>query len=568
MNVSDRHSVAFGRWCPEDLRRIHEQLDELAADRDQLGELLQVAIEINSGLELDATLHRIVRAAKTMTAARYGAIGVWGEDGALASFIYDGMDEKTAAAIGGLPVGKGLLGFLRDGTAPVRLSDLAEHPASAGLPDGHPPLRAFLGMPIQVRGKPFGSLYLADDRGDFAFAEADETSARALASVAAVAIDNARLFGQARAAARWTDASREITAAVLCDDDPYLRPLQLIVRRVCELTDAEQGIVLVPADPEQPQSEVDTLVVSAAYGCHVDDVLDQRVPIEGSTTGAVFRSGEPVITEAFRRPIRAFTDVGERPAIVVPLRSEQQCLGVLAVARNDFGPRFDTAYLDLVRDFADHTAIALTMARARCSATELAMLTDRERIAHDLHDQVIQRVFAVGMDLQGLSARVRPPEASERLSSCIDELQAVISEIRSTIFNLQKPVHGAFAKRIRHAFHRLTEDRDVAATLSLSGPMGAVDPPLADDAEAVVLEGLSNAVRHLGASAISVEITVGDDLIIGICDNGRGLAPGDQRRSGLANLAASARAAGGDFAVDLPPSGGTRLTWSAPLSSA
>lgn len=566
--MSNRQQRAFGRRHTDDLRRIHEQLDELAADRDQMGQLLQVAVEIGSDLELNATLQRIVRAARGMTSARYGAIGVWGTDDLLSDFVHDGMDEGTVQAVGHPPVGKGLLGFLRQGTDPVRLDNAAEHPSAVGFPQHHPGMRAFIGVPIVIRGEPFGSLYLADDRPDFAFAEADEMTVRALASIAAVAIDNARLLDHARATVRWTDAGREITAAVLGGDDPYLRPLQLIVGRACELTGAEQGIVLVASDPEQPFDDVDTLVVSTAAGRYADDVLGQRVPVHGSTTGAVFRSGQPVIAEAFGHSIPFFTDVGERPVVVVPLRSERQNLGVLALARNASAPRFQAGDLDLVCDYAYHTAIAIVIARARGTANELAMFTDRERIAHDLHDQVIQRVFAVGMDLQGVVARVRSPALNERLSNSVDELQAVITEIRSTIFNLQKPAeaHGAFAKRIRHAFQRLTEDREMAATLTVSGPMEVVAPSLVDDAEAVVLEGLSNAVRHSGAAAVAVEIAVGEDLVVEVCDDGQGIPAESRRRSGLANLAARARAAGGELVIDTPPSGGTRLIWSVPLA--
>ncbi len=547
---------------------MHEQIDELVADRDQMGQLLQVAIEISSELNLDATLQRIVRAAMTMTGARFGAIGVWGPDGMLSSFIHDGMDEHRAHLIGHLPVGKGLLGLLREHTEPLRLENLSEHPGSAGFPEHHPGMRAFLGMPIVIRKEPFGSLYVTDDRKEHGFTEADEIAARALASIAAVAIDNARLFDQTRAAARWTSASREITAALLSGAEPHLRPLNMIASRAQELTDAEQVIVLVPEDSEMPDAEVDTLVVSAAVGVHASEVLGQHIPVADSTTGAVFRSGEPVITETFRRQIQAFTDVGERPAIVVPLRSEEHTLGVIAVARNASAPRFDESYLDLVRDFANHATIALTMARARRSTTELAMLADRERIAHDLHDQVIQRVFAVGMNLQGVVPRLRSPDLAQRLNNSIDELQRVITEIRSTIFNLQHRAgaHG-LAKRIQDAFAQLTDDREEAVRLTMSGPMSVVDAFLADHAEAVLVEALSNALRHSGATAITVEVAVGDDLRIEITDDGHGIPPDNERRSGLANLARRAQDAGGDLAIVSAPASGTRLTWMAPLSA-
>lgn len=550
------------------MRRIHDQLDELAADRDQMGLLLQLAIEISSDLELDPTLHRIISAALTLTGARYGAIGVWGSDGLLTSFVHDGMDDESVERIGHLPVGKGILGELRERTELLRLDDLTQHPASAGFPDGHPPMRAFLGIPIRIREQVFGSLYVADDRVGHSFSESDEVTAQALASVAAVAIDNARLFEVTRIASLWTSASREITAAIL-SDGKHFRPLQLIAERVCELTEAEQAIVLFPEDADQPADEVDTLVVSAAVGRYADEVLGQRIPVEGSTSGSVFRSGEPLITETFRKPIQAFTDVGERPAVVAPLCADGQSLGVLVVARSVNAPRFGTEYLNLVGDFAGHAAIALTIDRARHYAAELALLGDRERIAHDLHDQVIQRVFAVGLDLQGAIARIREPELAQRLSRSVDELQAVITEIRSTIFNLQHPADSGegLAARIHTVFDQLTSNRDVAATLNLTGPLSIIAPELAAHTEAVVTEAVSNAVRHSGADKITVSIAVGDNLSIVVTDDGSGIPADNKRSSGLRNLARRAESVGGVFRLSDVESGGTQLIWRAPLTA-
>ncbi|HZE16085.1 MAG TPA: GAF domain-containing protein, partial [Mycobacterium sp.] len=524
--MSDDEAESAFRLCrPDDLSRMHEQLEELGANCEQMGHLLQVAIEISSDLDLDATLHRIVAAALSMTKARYGAIGIWAPDGTLASFVHSGMDPDTVRRVGHLPVGKGVLGALRDRTEPLRLTDLTEHPAATGFPEHHPRMRALLGVPIVIRGAAFGSLFVTDDRPGHGYSEGDEITVRALASVASVAIDNARLFDRVRAAARWTAASREITAALLSDADPHLRPLQLIAQRAAELTEAEQAIVLVPPDPDQPSAEVDHLVVSAAVGGHATEVLGQEVPVKGSTTGEVFRSGEPLITETFRRPIPAFTDVAERPTIVMPLRSEQQALGVIVVARNTAAPPFGDEYLELVRDFADHAAIALTLATARRYARERALIVDRERIARDLHDQVIQRVFAVGLDLHGVIARLRSPQLAARVTHSVDELQAVIDDIRRTIFNLQHPLAGPsdFAERIQHAVARLTDNRDEVTTLRMTGPTTTVSDELAEHAEAVVVEALSNAVRHAEAATIAVEVSVTDQLRIEITDDGRGI---------------------------------------------
>ncbi|OBI28283.1 histidine kinase [Mycobacterium sp. E1386] len=563
----DEGKSAFGLRSPDYLSRMHEQLDELVAERQQMGQLLQVAIEIGSDLELDAVLHRILAAAIGMTGARYGAIGVWSSEGTLASFVHSGMDADTVGLVGHLPVGKGVLGALRDRTEPLRLAQLSDHPAAVGFPEHHPPMGAFLGMPVIIRGAVFGSLYVTDDRPGHAFSEADEVTVRALASAASVAIDNARLFDRVRAGARWTDASREISTALLTESQPDLPPLQLIAERAAELTDAEQAIVLVPADPDLPSDEVDRLVVSAAVGLHANAVLGQEVPVRGSTTGEVFRSGRPLLTETFRRPIPAFTDVGERPAILMPLRSDQQTLGVIVVARNSEARPFDEEHLDLVRDFADHAAIALTLATERRNARDLSVLVDRERIARDLHDQVISRVFAVGMELQGVVARLRSPQLAARVTESVDELQAVIGDIRRTVFDLQHPQarRRSFSERVQDAFGRLTGDDNEGTTLRMAGTMTAVSDELAAHAEAVIREALGNAVRHSRAASIAVEVTVTDELLIEVTDDGSGTRPDHQSRCGMDAITRRARDLGGDCAITSPPGGGTRVRWSAPL---
>jgi signal transduction histidine kinase len=546
---------------------MDEQLDELVAERAQIGQLLELVIGIPSDLDLDATLHRIISAALSMTGARYAAIGLWSSAETFTSFVHAGIDEATVQLIGHLPVGKGVLGVLRDRTDPLRMDNLTQHPAAAGFPEHHPPMRAFLGMPIIMRDKVFGGLFVADDRPGHAFTESDEVTARALASAASVAIDNARLFERVSASARWTHASRQITTALLSDGDPRLRPLQLIVERAAELTDAEQAIVLVPADHDQLSDEVVTLVVSAATGVHADEVLGQEIPISESTTGEVFRSGEPLLTERFRRPIQAFTDVGERPAIVMPLRAKSDIRGVIVVARNTNDAPFDESYLDLVRDFAGHAAIALELAAAREQALDLGLLAERERIAHDLHDQVIQQLFATGLDLQGTAARSRSPEITDRLTRAIDSLQGTIETIRSSIFALQHvtPSRGGLRQRINALIAQLTEDRDIQTSVEFSGPLTAVGDGLAEHAESVISEAVSNAVRHSGATHLKVAIQIGDEFVIDVTDDGRGIPATNTRSSGLTNMAGRAEQVGGHCEISTPPTGGTHVHWAAPL---
>ncbi len=333
--------------------RVHAQLDELVAARDQMEQLVRVIVEIGSDLDLDVTLHRIVDAAMELTGAPYGALGIRAPDGSLVSFVYAGMDDDTARRLGDLPVGAGL-----------RVDDVSADAQAGGLHSHDPPLRALLGIPITVRAADFGSLYLADDRPGRVFSDIQEGAVRAMATAAAAAIDNARLFERERESAKWTKASREITTALL-SGAPQTGPLQLIVNRALELSDAEQAILLVPREPDLPADEVDTLVVAATAGRYSSEVIGRQVPMEGSTTGGVARRGLPLITDSFPYPIEGFTDVGERSAIVMPLIADERVLGVIAVARHPQQPPFGNDYLELVSDFARHASIALALAAGR-----------------------------------------------------------------------------------------------------------------------------------------------------------------------------------------------------------
>jgi signal transduction histidine kinase len=547
--------------------RVREELDALLIARDQTERLLRAIVDIGSELELSATLQRIVDAGKNLTDAPYGALGVRGPDGTIVAFLQDGVTTELVERIGHFPAGKGLLGVSLNEAETVRLDDVSTHPATVGFPEHHPRMRAFLGVPIKIGGMVFASLYLADDDSSRTFSEIDEMMARSLAAAASTAIVNAQLFERVTATAEWTKASREITTALLAGIGQTASPLQLIADRARELTGAEQSIVLVPPDLDLPASDVDTLVVSAAAGVNSELVLGQEVPIEGSTTGAVFRTAEPVITDSFRYPILAFTDVGERPAVVVPLQARDRVVGVIAVARAVREPPFENGHLELIGDFAGQAAMALTLATARDQARELMLVADRERIAHDLHDHVIQRLFSVGMDLQGTLALARSPAVANRISRTIDVMQDTINEIRATIFKLSHS--GAqdlgLRQRIPKAVAELTENRSIATEVAISGPTTVVDDRLAEQAEAVVREAVSNAVRHSGATTLKVQLDVADEVVLEITDNGRGIDPAVTRRSGLANLRRRAEQVGGVCQISTPLGGGTQVRWAAPL---
>ena len=569
MTGGDENSSALAGLAQRGLvSRMHEQLDELLAGRDQMEQLLRVFVEIGADLDLEVMLHRIIVAARELTSAPYGALAIRDPEGNLLRFVHEGIGADTVRRIGHLPVGKGLLSLSLLNTPALRIADLTAHPAAVGFPEHHPPMRAFLAVPITIRGTIFGNIYLTHDDPARVFSESDEVAARALAFAAAATIDNAQLFERERLSVKWMEASREITTALLSSAEPHRRPLQLIAERTRVLTDAEQAIVLVPADADLPYDEIDMLVVSAAVGFHAAEVLGRQVPVDGSTSGEVFRSGKPLVVESLRYPIQAFTDVGQRPAILMPLCADDQVAGVIVISRGADQPPFDESYLDLVRDFATHAAIALVLASAREDSRQLTILAERERIAHDLHDHVIQRLFAAGMDLQGTLARARSPEVAERLNRTLDDLQTIIEEIRTTIFQLKSPLgrNGDFRQRIQQVVADLTESRDIVTTIRMHGPMAAVGGELAEHAQAVTTEAVSNALRHSGASRLTIEVSVADMFILDISDNGCGIPVDNTRNSGLANMKHRAEQLGGTCEITNPPEGGTRVHWIAPLT--
>lgn len=387
-----------GRVVCELVSGVDDQLDEMTTARDQMEHLVRVIVEIGSVLDLDVTLHRIVNAAMELTGARYGALGIRGSDGSLVSFVGAGIDDDTARRFGDLPVGEGL-----------RVDDLSAHRQGVRLHEHEPHMHALLGLPITVRGADFGSLYLADDRPGRVFSDYQEGAVRALATAAGAAIDNARLFERERESARWTNASREITTALL-SGDPQTGPLQLIVNRALELAGAEQAILLVPREPDLPADDVDTLVVAATAGRYASEVIGRQVPMDGSTTGGVARRGLPLITDSFQYPIEGFTDVGERSAIVIPLIADDAMLGVIAVARDPQQPPFGNDYLDLVSDFARHAAIALALAAGREHALnqELAQADTVDDAVHAAAEELrrlwrARRVMAVTFPTHGAS---------------------------------------------------------------------------------------------------------------------------------------------------------------------
>lgn len=550
------------------LVEVQERVEQIVEGRDRLDGLLEAMLVVTSGLELDATLRAIVHSATNLVDARYGALEVHDRENRLVRFVHEGIDAETVQRIGHLPEGLGLIRLLIDDPKPLRLEDLSQHGASVGFPPHHPPMQAFLGVPIQVANESFGTLYLTDKTNGQSFSDDDEVLVQALAAAAGIAIANARLYQQAKARQSWIEATRDIATELLSGAEPAT-VFRLIAEEALKLTAADAALVAVPLDENMPAVEVAELLVLETVGSAADPITGQAIPVTGTALGEVFVSGTPRQVDRLDLDgLEQNDEVG--PALLLPLRATDTVAGVVVVLRHGSPGTFSDEQLKMMAAFADQAALALQLATSQRRMRELDVLTDRDRIARDLHDHVIQRLFAVGLSLQGAVPRTREPQVQKRLSDAVDDLQAVIQEIRTTIFDLHGASQGItrLRQRIDTAVGQFAGS-GLRTSVQYIGPLSVVDSGLADQAEAVVREAVSNAARHAKATTLTVRITVGDDLCIEVSDNGRGMPgefPGEFTGSGLTNLRRRAEDAGGEFSIQSESdSGGTLLRWSAPL---
>jgi signal transduction histidine kinase len=544
------------------LSEVQDRVEQIIEGRDRLDGLVEAMLAVTSGLDLADTLRTIVHTAIELIDARYGALGVRGHGHELTEFVYEGIDEATRERIGALPQGRGVLGFLIDEPAPIRLENIHDHPASVGFPPNHPPMRTFLGVPVRIRDEVFGNLYLTEKVTGQPFSEDDEVLAQALAAAAGIAIDNARLYEQSRARQSWIEATRDIATQLLSGIDPA-QVFHRVATEALKLTGAELAVVAVPVDADIEQADVDELVVIEAAG-ETAGVARASIQVSGTTVGQVFQQRKLYRGTAADAGLDGFLD-DAGPALVVPLRATDTVAGVVVTLRHQGAQPFTDEQLDMMSGFSDQAALAWQLASSQRRMRELDILSDRDRIARDLHDHVIQRLFAIGLAVQGTIARTRSPEAQQRLTGTVDDLQAVIHEIRTAIFDLHGGSPGAtrLRQRLDEAVAQFAGS-DVRTTMQIVGPLSVIDMPLADHAEAVVREAVSNAIRHGEATELTIRVQVDDDLSIEVTDNGSGIGD-DVTTSGLTNLRRRAEDSGGTFSIVAPAIGGTVLRWTAPL---
>ena len=554
----------------------HLRLDELLAElqtrlqavldaRDRTHALLEAVVAIGGHLELEVVLRRIVEAAVELVSARYGALGVIGEGGTLVEFVPVGLDESQIAGIAHWPEGRGLLGKLITDPRPLRMPDIAAHPESSGFPEGHPPMRSFLGVPVRIRDEVYGNLYLTEKQGGAEFDDEDQALVQALAAAAGVAIENARLYSEARRQQQWLRANAEVTQQLLSEAEPG-EVLDLVTQQALEISGADLVVLALPTGNREQ------LVIEHASGQGAAQALGLVLPAHGSASGVVMASGKPLAVESFSDDERVAPVAREHmplgPAVLVPLGPAGNVRGVLTAGRHQGALPLSPPAVEMVITFAAQAGIGLELAEHRRDLQRLVLFEDRDRIARDLHDLVIQRLFATGMSLQGATALMRDPESARRVQQAVDSLDETIRDIRSAIFSLQSRGEDeplGVRGRILAVVEQMTASLGFTPALRMAG---AIDTQVPDEIAEQMLpalrEALANVAKHANASRADVAVEAGPDLVLTVRDNGVGLRD-TGRRSGLTNLAERAGELGGTLRTGAGPNGGTELEWRVPL---
>ncbi|ROQ98144.1 GAF domain-containing protein [Streptomyces sp. 2132.2] len=480
------------------------------AVRAGLPVLLEAVLSVGSELELRATLQHIVDSATELCSARYAALGVIDPERVRLTELYTaGMSEAERAAIPRLPDGRtGVIGALITDPRPLVLEDLSKDPRSSGLPPGHPPMRSFLGVPIRVHTEVFGNLYLTEKQGGGTFTDEDLALVRVLASQAGIAIGNARLYETARRRERWIEGAAAVTTTLLAGR-PAADALMCVAERARLLADAAAGVVL------QPTPEGGMEIVAASTQGDPGDLVGTAIA-PGSPVLVQLLGGEPVFIEDSATDPRMTTHVRERfgPSMMLPLQSGGQLIGTLALPRARGGRPYDAVDRLLASQFASQAALALVLADAQHDREQLAVYEDRDRIARDLHDLVVQRLFATEMMLESTKKRSASAPAGDtvgdELGRAVDELDSTIQEVRTAIFALQQPPSDA-PTTVRGRILRETAGAAVLLGFQPSVHFaGAVDALLPEPVAGELLSALRGALAaaHRRSQVTSIEVEV------------------------------------------------------------
>lgn len=552
------------------LAEIRRRAAGAQASQDRMSGLLDAVVAMSADLDLGTVLLRIVESACRVVHSRYGALGVVDElSGQLVEFVTHGLARDERESIGEAPCGRGVLADITRGGA-VRIDDIAEHPESVGYPPNHPIMKTLLAVPIQVRAKRFGTLYVTDRIDGAPFDADDEAVLAALAAAAGVAIENAQLFRRARRHQEWTEAIGELTQTLL-EGRHERAALARMVKRARDLGNAELAMMAVDdgtgrlviqaaerATPADGSSGSPAPLGQLLEGSRWRLLLASRVPLL-----LVSQPGDAAGGELSAELRGRFALPGHGATALVPITVGEVEVGLIALAWNLEHQLEATETMEMLTTFGKQMGLAIEAARAQRQRARTTVLEDRDRIARDMHDHVIQRLYAAGLSLQA-AGRVTDGWLATKLDGAVADLDAAVKDIRHAIFELNHPIpEGGLGPELEALVEKAGEGFGFVPNLAIEGLLSEIPFELEADVVAVVREALSNSVRHARASDADVRVSTLEDLVITVTDNGVGIAPGAPRR-GLTNLAERARARGGGCRiVAMDP--GTRVVWSVPL---
>ncbi len=470
------------------------------SEADLINGVYAAALAVGEELELLPTLQRVVDEARHLVDARFGALGVWNSN-ELTAFLYSGLSAEEAGQIAAWPRGAGILGHLTSLDGPIRVSSLSDHPLATGFPAGHPSMERFLGCPIIVGGAVVGTLYIAEPNSRGSFSDDDEATLSLFAQAAGTAIKNAQRFDALARREALLEGLHSLTSAAL---SPAGAVDDSIVRAAARLWRA-------------PAVELFEVSGNVAAEAGINGGL-RLVARHGSASHSSDAHGQPIpITAPHGSWVLHVHDPGSNPSA------------------------------GEVAQFCAHAAVVLDFVAHDRTLASSVLAAERERLAADLHDRVIQRVFAVGLDLQRVAAGPVGTEIAYTLSTNVDALDEVTKDLRHAIYELQ---HGTFCALVP-ALHRQISDSEVPELLQVEAHIEPADDlqvrtDIADALTLVVREALANVVRHAATHTAVVRLSHDDDAItLTITDEGRGIRPEATRQSGISNMRRRVARAGG-----------------------
>jgi signal transduction histidine kinase len=547
-------------------------VDPGSSSENRLRALVEAGVAITSELSLDALLQRLVEAAAELTTARYAALGVIDQSGSeLERFLTTGMDAETQAAIGELPRGRGILGVLISEDAPLRLHNLGDDPRSVGFPPNHPPMNTFLGVPIHLRGVAYGNLYLTEKAGGDDFTEEDQELVGLLASQAAVAIENARLY---EAATRWSKQLESLNEVgnALATETELDRLLDLIARRLRELLDARLVTVLLP-------SGVDELRFAAVAGDESEQLLGETIPRSTSKSGRVLERGQServdsVLDDPDIDPYAARL-LGARTGLWVPLLVRGRAIGVLA-AHDRLGQdaRFSDTDLRLAETFAVRAALAVDLSE-RIASDSLRRVVDaqeseRRRLARELHDETGQALTSILLGLKVLEERFDDVESRAATAELRELVVSTLQDVRRLAVELRPTALDDFG--LVAALERLTTSFAEQSGIAVDFQTSLTDERLSDEIETalyrIVQESLTNVVKHARAHHVSILLARKNGAIKAVIeDDGQGFDPAKGAFDGFGLVGMRERLAllGGRLEVESGSETGTTVAAEVPL---